>query len=279
MVELTKLDLISWGMSTDVLIQTRFENLTNSPLPGVRFGPLEQIWDAQTNMVVSDFGFSPAAQRVLRDLNVMDASEPYAHGDTSRFVVRSEHRVKQNDFYEAAKNLLAWLIPPTSAAGLVYSELSHMFGLLSDAHRGRAGCSGDLCFTTIVGPRGACGTTHADTDTEHRALITLPTKEALSTWIMDDRVLTSPMPARARMDGVRSINGRNSFGSPTAGFEHLVRQAPVGRVLLWKGWATETPRAHSEPDVLTAEQARVTLIVEPTEMLARSHNRQPRLAR
>ena len=251
-----------------------FESLVCSPLEGVRFGDFAQFGQPGISMVVGDRTFSRPVRAMLKDIDVAAALAERDTKNRLKIPIGGYYcNVAPTQFREVSQALFGPLLPLSLTQNQFHSELALMLGDVSRAFQTTGQYSGHLELYLIGNRKGMRGVTHADIDKEGQGLLTLPTGGAKGTWIVDRSVFSAPFPPPLRLDGVPCDNGFNSYGRPTADLAVLVRQAPAGRVLFWEGRSGQNPQLHQEPDVLTDNQARLTLLFEPSEMLATAQAR------
>ncbi len=249
----------------------QFDSLATRPLQNSMVGDLAALHEPGINLVLGTRTFSADALEALRQVNAQELT--LQHG--------ASHGGAKYGLFNA-NNIAPQDLPKTLRAGL-FGILPHHHGNLAVAHdlglmlQDVAGVynNAPLTISAIANVPGAQGVFHHDNFTEHRWLITLPTGSAPGTWVLDDFARDHGIMLDQAMNGAGSSKGwqHNNYGRPTALWNHLIREAPVGRVLGWHGEETGTPRLHSEPDVLTPEQTRITLIATPTAMLERQSQR------
>lgn len=247
-----------------------FAPLAASPLTNSVIGRLGAINEHGVNLVLGNQEFSAPALAALQPLDVIKLAhthgrQPYA--DTQKFTgIGGGGNISPNDLYATVGPILERILPPHPGNAAVAKDLSAMLGSVSQAYD-----NAPLDFSFIANLPGSMGVFHHDNFTGHRWLVTLPTRNAPGTWVLDDlaRDRKLMLPFADPLCGTNAGPDHNNYGRPTDEWNHLIREAPTGRLLGWHGDLSPTPRLHSEPDVLADDQARLTVIIAPTAMRQR----------
>lgn len=246
-----------------------FESLAVRPFDNSRIGDLSAIHQPGINLVLGTRTFSPEAQARLQELDVIKLAtthgkNPYAGEGSHKWTgMGGGNNISRALLLQSVGPVLERILPSHPANHAVARDLALMLGDVSAAYN-----NAPLTYYLIANLPGSQGVFHHDNHTEHRWLVTLPTRpEVRGTWLADDFFRKYPvLPGSVPTAGTGKGWEHNNYGRPSALWNHLIREAPTGRLLGWHGEETGTPRIHSEPDVISPEAARLTVIATPTAM-------------
>ena len=244
-----------------------FESLAERPFENSRIGNLAAIHQPGINLVLGERTFSPKAMERLRQLDVMELVTAHGtllspKGGAKHSLSLDGNNVPPQDLLASIGPALERILPAHPANRLIAQDLALMLQETAAVYN-----NAPMTYHDVTNATGAQGVFHHDNYTEHRWLVTLPTGKAPGTLVADDFTRQYPVfPYSNPMAGTQYGDRHNNYGRPSALWQHLIREAPTGHMLGWHGEKTGTPRIHSEPDVVTAEQARITIIAVPTFM-------------
>ena len=247
-------------------IEASFKSLAECPFANSREGNLATIHTPGINLVLGTRTFSPQAVARLKEVDVTRLAKAHGKQLPNSFKLLSiggAEGVVGATLLESVGAILEVILPPHKGNRAIAQDLALMLGDVSVAY---ANEPLDWHFAACL--NGSRGFLHHDNYTEHRWLITLPTSDKVSgTWLADDFVRSNPiLPFGDPLAGSVKGFAHNNYGRPSAEWSHLLREAPIGRIVGWHGDETGMPRIHCEPDVASDEAARLTLVATPMAM-------------
>lgn len=251
-----------------------FQSIVQSPFSGVAVGDPMALHRAGINFTTGRQGFSADSKAYLAGLDVAEIAQTYGrgYGGGHKFGgLFGAGNVAPHQL-ETVCHGLARILPDSPALRGVVQDLAAMLGEVAEVYGGAS-----LNFGLIASLQGNQACFHHDNYTEHRWLVTLPTKGAQGTLLLDNEWqkqggrLTGALPQSGQLHG----EAANNYGltSAAAAFAQVIRQAPVGVMVGWHGEETGNPLIHSEPLVDNNDQARLTVIVTPSDMAERESAR------
>lgn len=262
-----------------------FASLAAQPFSHTQTGDLAQIHAQGVNAVVGNRTFSPAAQRVIDACDVTAMAQPFTSSISPyRANLGEDRAIEPHKLFGSIAGILQRLLPPHPDNESIAHDLALMLGDMSEAYKNQPGYSGRMDYILQARLAGTRGSFHRDSDTFHRGFIVIKGK---GTWCADNSLRQEhSLPEADTLRETETGPNRNRYGRPSPELAHLLRQAPAGRPMIWHGELAgmaepdgqsdalrlrqSTCLIHSEVDIATPAESRLTLVATPTEMQARA---------